>query len=101
MASARYTMLMLGGAKCSVARDDGKRRLCVASRSSTTQRQRSSVDAVMVPKVMRLAAPPERKGARELVPLTISVNLTPEPDGNEGIDSAEGVVCNDEPEILQ
>jgi len=43
MASARYTMLMLEGAKCSVALDDDKRRLCAASRSNATQRQRSSV----------------------------------------------------------
>jgi len=61
MASARYTMLMLEGAKCSVALDDDKRRLCAASRSNATQRQRSSVDAVMVAKVMRLAATPQRK----------------------------------------
>ncbi len=61
MASARYTMLMLEGAKYSVARDDIKRRLCAASLAQATQRQRSSIDAVRVSKVMRLAAPPERK----------------------------------------
>jgi len=43
MASARYTMLMLEGAKCSVGRGDINRRLCAASRGRATQRQRSSV----------------------------------------------------------
>jgi len=43
MASARYTMLMLEGAKFSVARDDSKRRLCAGSRRGAAQRQRSSI----------------------------------------------------------
>ena len=101
MASARYTMLMLRGAKAQWLGMTIKRRLCAASRGRATQRQRSSVDAVVVPKVIRLRSPPERNRASDLVPFAIDVDLTAEPDRNERVDGAERVVRDDEPEILQ
>src|SRR4030095_1768981 len=101
MASARYVMLMLGSAKLPVARDEIKRRLCARSRDRVTQRQGSSVDAVMVRKVIPLPSPTERKRAGELEPLTLGLHLPAKADRDERIYGAERVVRDDESKVLE